>query len=87
MRIWGKIWKDNHLLRDTIYEDDTPDTRTHKVFHALEEICYELDLSVPVWLDLNVRQFKKHAQTRFTQDNFIEEISFDCLEFQVVEED
>ena len=38
-RLWGKIWKDNRLLRDTVVEDDREDTRTHKIFKGLEEIC------------------------------------------------
>ena len=86
-RLWGKIWKDNRLVRDTIYEEDSQDTRTHKVFRGLEKICYELDLAVPMWLDVNVRQFQRHSQARFTQDSFVEAISFDCLEIQVLEED
>lgn len=75
------------MLRDTVIEDLTKDTRTHKVFHALEKICYEFDLSQPIWLDKNVRDFQKIARTRFTKDSFIEEIEFDFLELQVIEED
>lgn len=86
MRIWGKIWKDNHLLRDTVVEDFSDDTRTHKIFGALHEICMQFDLAVPQWLDANVKEFKKHAKTRFRQDSFIEEIDFDYLELQVIEE-
>ena len=86
-RLWGKIWKDNHLIKDTVICDDTDDTRTHKVFHALEQICYEFDLSNPIWLDSNIRDFKCHDKTRFSQDSFIEQIEFDHLEIQVIEED
>ena len=27
-RLWGKIWKDNRLLKDTVICDDSEDTRT-----------------------------------------------------------
>lgn len=87
MRIWGKIWKDNHLLRDTVVENHTQDTRTHKIFGALEEICYEFDLGQPIWLDSNIKEFQRHSKTRFTKDCFIEEIPFDYLELHVIEED
>ena len=87
MRIWGKIWKNNHMLRDTVIEDDRDDTRTHKVFHALDEICYAFDLGKPIWLDSTTSEFKRHSKARFYQDNFIEEIPFDYLELQVIEED
>lgn len=87
MRIWGKIFKDNHMLRDTVIEDERNDTRTHKIFAALDEICYEFDLGKPICLDATVQEFKRHSKARFYQDNFIEEIPFDYLELHVIEED
>ncbi len=86
-RLWGKIWKENHLLRDTVIVNDAADTRTHKVFGALHDICMEFDLGEPIWLDANIQDFKKHAKTRFTQDSFVEHIDFDYLEIHVIEED
>ena len=86
-RLWGKIWKDNHLVNDTVFEDSSDDTRTHKVFRGLESICYHFDLSKPIWLDTTIQEFKKHSKARFHQDNFIEEIPFDFLEIHIIEED
>ena len=86
-RLWGKIFKDNHMLRDTVIEDDRNDTRTHKIFDSLDQICYDFDLGKPIWLDSNIQEFKRHNKTRFYQDSFIEEIPFDYLELQVLEED
>ena len=86
-RLWAKTFKDNHLLQDTVIEDNSTDTRTHKVFNALDKVCYQLDLGKPIWLDVTVQDFKRHAKTRFYQDNFVETIEFDFLEIQVIEED
>lgn len=86
-RLWAKIFKDNRMLRDTVVCDDTNDTRTHKVFYSIEEVCYQFDLGKPIWLDTTVADFKRHSKTRFTSDNFIEAIDFDFLEIQVIEED
>ena len=72
-RLWGKIWKDNRLLRDTVICDDSQDTRTHKIFRGLESVCYEMDLGNPIWLDSTVKDFQKHDKARFYQDNFIEQ--------------
>lgn len=86
-RLWAKIFENNRMLRDTVICDDTDDTRTHKVFHAIEEVCYQFDLGKPIWLDATAADFKRHSKTRFTSDNFIETIDFDYLEIQVIEED
>ena len=86
MRIWFKLFQDNHLLQDTVITDDSEDTRTHKIFRALEQVCYEFDLGKPIWLDATIAEFKRHAKARFYQDNFVEQIDFDYLEIHVIEE-
>lgn len=86
-RLWAKEFKDNRMLRDMTIEDNSEDTRTHKIFHALDKICYEFDLSKPIWLETTIAEFKRHAKTRFYQDNFVDEIEFDYLEIHVIEED
>ncbi len=86
-RLWAKEFKDNRMLMDTVIEDSSDDTRTHKIFNALEEVCLQFDLGKPIWLDSTVSDFKRHSKTRFSQDNFIEEITFEYLEIQVIEED
>ena len=87
-RLWAKIWKENHLLRDIVIEnDDNTLNRTRKVFAAIDSVCYEFDLSKPIWLDSTIREFKEHDKARFSQDNFVDRIEFDFLEIQVIEED
>lgn len=86
-RLWARTLKDNHVIQDTCIEDGSGDTRTHKIFHALDEICLRFDLGKPIWLDKTVNEFKRHRKARFTQDNFMEAIEFDYLEIQVIEED
>ncbi len=87
-RLWGKIWKDTRLVKDMVVCNNDPDlNRTRKIFDAIDKLCYEFDLSRPLWLEHTVADFKKHDKTRFTQDNFIDSIDFDYLEIQVIEED
>lgn len=85
--LWGKIIKDTRIINDITIQDDSLDTRTHKVFNALDKITYAFDLSKPIWLDKTANDFKRHAKTRFYQDNFIDEIDFDYLEIEIIEED
>ena len=87
-RLWAKEFKDNKMLRDMVVENGSTDqTRTQKVFAAIEEICYSFDLSKPIWLDHNIAEFKRIDKTRFNCDNFIDSIDFDFLEIHVIEED
>lgn len=86
-RMWAKLFKDNRMLRDTVISNPANDSRTHKVFAAIDAVCYEFDLGKPLWLESNISDFKRHDKTRFYQDNFIESIDFDYLEIHVIEED
>lgn len=87
-RLWAKEFKDNRLLKDITISDMAEDkSRTKKVFDAVDEVCYEFDLSRPVWLEKNINEFKRRDKTRFDQDNFIDSLEFDYLEIQMIEED
>lgn len=88
MRVWVKVFDNKtHMINSETIENYSDETRTHKIFQALEEACYRMDLGKPIWLDSNIEEFKRMAKTRFYQDNFVEEIEFDYLELHVIEED
>ena len=86
-RLWAKLWKSNHLLRDMTVEDGSDRNRTKKVFDAVEKVCVAWDLPKPIWLQANIKDFRQRAKTRFSQDSFIESVEFDWLEIHVIEED
>ena len=47
-RLWGKEFKDNHMAAmHPVICDETDETRTHKIFNALDSICNEFDLGKP----------------------------------------
>ena len=82
-RMWGKVFADNHLLKDFVVENPSLDmTRTKKVFAALETIAHEFDLAVPIWLPSNISDFKRHAKTRFTQDSLLRQSILTILKFR-----
>ena len=87
-RLWAKIIVSGKIVKNmTIENPDSSLNRTKKIFSALDEVCYAYDLSKPLWLDKNIREFKKNSRTRFTKDNFVDEIEFDSLDIDVIEED
>jgi len=86
-RLWARTFQSTHMLQDLVITDDSADTRTHKIKRALDQVCLQMDLSHPVWLDSNIADFKRVSKTRFTQDSFVDSVPFDYLEIQVIEED
>ena len=86
-RLWGKLVKDSRIIESETIERPEEDTRTHKVFASVAELCRIWDLGTPIWLDAAVSDFKRHKKARFYADSFMEEIDFDYLEIQIIEED
>jgi len=87
-RLWAKVFTENRMIKNMeVRNDNKKQSRTQKIFEAIEEICHAYDLSKPIWLDSTIADFKKHDKARFTQDNFIEPVDFDYLEIHVIEED
>lgn len=87
MRIWVKEIRDGRPIRDIVIENNDDDTRTHKVFDALDKACHEFDLATPIWLEKNIQEFKRSSRTKFYSDSFIEAIEFEYLDFHVLDED
>ena len=65
-------------------EDETPYWRTLK---ANGELNAKYPNGIEAQKENNIDEFKRHAKARFYQDSFIEQINFDFLEIQVIEED
>lgn len=86
-RLWGKIYKENRIIKEAVISDDSELNRTRKVFHALDVICHDFDLQTPIWLDAAINDFKRFDKARFLPESFIEQVDFDYLEIQVIEED
>lgn len=59
----------------------------HDPHDALEDICRQLDLSKPLWLDKNQREWDAFGQTRFMPDAFMESVDFDRLEIEFIDPD
>ena len=86
-RLWCKTLNDNNgIIAETTIEDPSDTNRTKKVLNSLTKACLELDLAEPVWFESNINEFKTYSKTRFRKDNFIESVSFNVFEIQVIEE-
>jgi len=54
---------------------------------ALAEACHKLDISRPLWLDKNQREWEEFGQTRFFPDDFVDTVDFDRLEIEFIDPD
>jgi hypothetical protein len=55
------------------------------VADTLEEACRKLDVPRPILLSKHEREYAANGKTYFTQDHFIEHITFDRLEIEYID--
>ena len=77
--LWVRMIKSHRIIKQSTvpcFRDDP--------MEALQEALKELDLSRPLWLAKNQREWDEFGQTRFTKEHFVETISFDQLEIEYI---
>ena len=77
-RIWGKVIKDGHIIRQTTYEREEKFTYAH-FFNYLADICDALDVPTPVLLKTSIFNYAKFNHVIFRPSDFMEEGPFDRL--------
>ncbi len=80
-RLWVRVMKDhriqNQLAVDCAWGDEKD---------ALTDVCKQLDIARPIWLAKHEREFESFRRTAFTRDHFIEDIGFDKLEIEFLDD-
>lgn len=87
-RLWGKIYKNNKIVNDTVIRiDSKKDSTEAKVSSAVNEMCVIFDLQQPLWFNVNYKDIEQFGLTTFSSDHFIESIDFDYFEVEIIEDD
>ena len=86
-RLWGKLFKNNEMINDLVYEDTSDSDFLGKTKKGLEYLCYEFDISKPMWFSENKADYQVINKTSFYDHHFIESINFDYFEIEIIEND
>ena len=78
IRIWAKVMKKDKILNQFMFEKCS-EMDYSEFFSYLKEICENLDIATPVLIKTHLFNYAKYNVVRFTQSDFVEQISFDKL--------
>lgn len=84
--LWAKIIKDNRIADSTVVKNTDKISKDEKRKKCMDEICRTLDISIPVWLNKHESQFKQFRYVVLYQEDFIDEIEFDKLEIELIDD-
>lgn len=78
--LWVKTIENHRIHKQITVPCGRDDPR-----EALLAACHELDLSEPVWLEKNQREWEEFGMTRFLPDAFFESVPFQRLEIEYID--
>ena len=77
MRVWGMIKTEDRIKQDTVVSAENFET-------SLMQICEHFDLTKPIMLKKHQAEITNFRRTIFYPDDFIEPVSFDTLELEII---
>ena len=85
MKLAGKLVKGTKIIREAAVEKNDEGLSFRDMLEqCLIELCRDLDIQVPLWLDKNTTEFGRFRVTFFSREQFLERVSFDKFEIRLV---
>ena len=81
-RLWARV-----IARHRILKQATRECVFDEAEEALTEICREFDIPRPLWLNKHAREFGEFRRTSFLPEHFMEDVPFQKLEIEFLEDD
>ena len=81
-RLWARI-----IRKHRIEKQATAECAWAEVQDALTELCRGFDIPRPLWLDKHDREFEAFRRTQFLPEHFMEDVPFDRLEIEFLEDE
>jgi len=85
MRLEGRLFRQNLIIREAIVEQPETGVRFIKVLDdALIQLCRQIDSPLPIWLEKNTHEFARFRQTIFFDGQFTEKTDFDRFQIRLL---
>ena len=81
-RLWVRLIRHHHIAAQAAAPCAWGEEK-----QALVELCRQFDAPAPMWLNKHENEFEQFRHTAFTADHFVEDISFDRMEVEFLEDD
>ncbi len=81
-RLWARV-----IVKHRIAQQVTLPCEPDGVDEVLTQICHEFDIPCPLWLHKHENEFEAFRHTAFLPEHFMEDVSFDKLEIEYLDDD
>lgn len=78
MQLEGSLYVANAMIAQFTVEEKRDSLRFSKQLEScLLQLCRELDVPIPLWLEKNTKEFARFHQTVFFRESYAEPVKFD----------
>ena len=81
-RLWARI-----IIKHRIARQNTAPCAWGEAEAALTELCRDFDIPCPIWLGKHEREFEEFRHTAFLPEHFMEDVPFDRLEIEYLDDE
>lgn len=81
-RLWARIISKHRIERQA-----TAECTLGGVEDCLIELCRDFDIPCPIWLHKHEHEFESFRHTAFLPEHFIEDVPFQRMEIEYLEDD
>lgn len=87
IRVEGRLYRGNRIggYAAATRRHDTARFST-LLEQCLVDICHELEMQVPLWMERNTKEFARYHQTMFTSEQFMDPVDFDRFQLKLMED-
>ncbi|QSX06118.1 hypothetical protein JYG23_01235 [Sedimentibacter sp. zth1] len=85
-RLWAKTIINNKMIDSIDIQNNENISLNEKRKKCFNQIYYKLDISAPIWLTKHAQEFDEFKRITFKKDDFVDEVFFDKLEIELVDD-
>lgn len=87
MKLWAKVHKQHKIIQEAVREFSLARPLDAEGWNRiLVDLCKPLDLACPVLLNKHVQELAQFNRTVFSPGDFMESVSFDRFEIEIIPE-
>ena len=86
MKLIGKLIKGPSIIKNEYVVIEDEDISYRELLEkCFINLCKKLNISVPMWLSKNTKEYARFKRTSFEKDQFLEKVLFDRFEIRAEE--
>jgi hypothetical protein len=86
MQLEGKLFRANLMIQmATVSQPDTSERFVVQLERAFIQLCRQLEMPLPIWMEKNTKEFARFHQTLFFSEQFTEPITFERFQIRWIE--